>query len=141
VSLLPRRTPAPALAVIGTAALLIGGTVASAATTSKVWSATVTNGPTDHTVDGDTVAVRVDEDPSSLTAPHIRDTGIPTMELRSCHAAEATTAMDRLVTGRRVRMTTNSTTTSSLGRPVRRIDTFSGSTWVGQRADHLPSVG
>ena len=110
-------------------ALLATGSIASAATTSKVWSSTVTYGTYDHTIDGDTVAVKVDGDPSSLAPPHIRNTGIQTMEIGSCHAAEATAAMDRMVRGRKVRMTTSSTSTSSLGRPVRHIDVSTSTGW------------
>lgn len=111
-------------------ALLVSGSVASAASTSTVWSSTVTYGTTDHTVDGDTVAVRVDGDPGSLAPPHIRNTGIQTMEIGSCHAAEATTAMNSMVAGQRVRLTTNSTSASSLGRPVRHIDVSTSTGWL-----------
>ncbi|KQZ87972.1 hypothetical protein ASD62_00165 [Phycicoccus sp. Root563] len=132
-----RGPVAAALGLTCAAALLATGSVASAATTSKVWSAKVTYGTYDHTIDGDTVAIRVDGDPSSLTPPHIRNTGIQTMEIGSCHADEATAAMDRMVAGRRVRLTTNSTTASSLGRPVRHIDVSTSTGWLDTQLAQL----
>ena len=134
----PVRGPlAAGLGLVCATALVAAGSVASAATTSKVWSAKVTYGTSDHTVDGDTVAVRVDGDPSSLTPPHIRNTGIQTMEVGSCHAAEATAAMNRMVAGRRVRLTTNDTTTSSLGRAVRHIDVSTSTGYVDTQLAQL----
>ncbi|GAA2729955.1 hypothetical protein GCM10009867_00330 [Pedococcus aerophilus] len=134
----PARGPlAAALGLTCAAALLATGSIASAATTSKVWAATVTYGTYDHTVDGDTVAVRVDGDPSTLTPPHVRNTGIQTMEIGSCHAAEATASMNRLVAGKRLRMTTNATSASSLGRPVRHIDVSTSTGWVDTQLAQL----
>ena len=137
-----RQVRRPLAALVGLACatgLLASGSVASAASTSKVWSAPVTYGTTDHTIDGDTVAVRVDGDPSSVVPPHIRNTGIQTMEIGSCHAAEATAAMNRMVAGRRVRMTTNVTTTSSLGRPVRHLDVSTSTGWLDVQLAQLRS--
>ena len=59
------------------------------------------------------------------------------MEVGSCHAAEATAAMDRLVAGQRVRMTTNATSTSSLGRPVRHIDVSTTDGWLDVQLSQL----
>ncbi|MEP6856017.1 MAG: lamin tail domain-containing protein [Pedococcus sp.] len=132
-----RRPLAAALGLTCAAALLATGSVASAATTSKVWSAKVTYGTSDHTIDGDTVAVRVDGDSSSVVPPHIRNTGIQAMEIGSCHAAQATAAMDRMVAGRRVRLTTSATTTSSLGRPVRHLDVSTSNGWLDVQLSQL----
>jgi endonuclease YncB( thermonuclease family) len=128
--------------VFGGLAALAATTVGAApggfaATTSLVWSAKVTYGHTDHTIDGDTVAVRVDGDPASMTPPHVRNTGIQTMEIGQCHADAATAAMDAMVAGRRVRMTTNNTAATSLGRPVRHIDVQSGTSWVDVQLSQL----
>lgn len=147
---LPHRT-ARATATAAALTLAVGAAVATAgaagaATTSKVWSSTVTYGWTDHTVDGDTVAVKVDGDPSTVEPPHVRNAGIQTMELGTCHADEATRSMSSLVAGKRVRMTTSSTSASSLGRPVRHIDVSTGSGWLDtqlvqlQRGHALPVI-
>ncbi len=134
-----RRPLAALLGVACATGLLASGSVASAASTSKVWSAPVTYGTTDRTIDGDTVAVRVDGDTSSVAAPHIRNTGIQAMEIGSCHAAEATAAMDRMVAGRRVRLTTSAVATSSLGRPVRHLDVSTSTGWLDVQLAQLRS--
>jgi endonuclease YncB( thermonuclease family) len=121
-------------AVAGVAAAVTLGVVVAAplaaAPQSVVWTSKLAYGTTDHTLDGDTVAVRVDGDSSSVAPPHVRNAGIQAMETGECHAAAATASMDALTRGKRLRLTTADATTASQGRPVRYIDAQSGSTWV-----------
>lgn len=103
---------------------------ASAAGTSRVWSSPVTYGTVVSVDDGDSVVVRVDGDSSAVAPVHIRNAGIQTMETGTCHASQATTAMRGLVTGKRVRLSLANPAASSMGRPVRYVDAWNGTTWV-----------
>ncbi len=149
-----RRTSSPsrsrAATTVGLVAVALGAVVAaplSAAPTSAVWSSKVVTGTTDHTIDGDTVAVRVSGDPSGVTPPHIRNSGIQAMETGQCHAAQATAAMDRLTRGKTVRLSTTDVATSSQGRPARYLDVQSSTGWVDvqlaqlQQGHALPLAG
>lgn len=117
-----RAVGAAVVGIIGFGLAALGGPPAGAATTSLVWSAPTTYGSTDRTIDGDTVAVRVDGDGTDVAPPHVRNTGIQAMEVGQCHSAEATAAMKVLVTGQRVQLTTTNAASSSMGRPVRHIE-------------------
>ena len=103
---------------------------ASAATTSKVWASKVTYGTVVGIDDGDSVVVRVDGDPSTVAPVHIRNAVIQTMETGTCHASQATAAMRALATGKRVRLSLANPAASSLGRPVRFVDAWNGTSWV-----------
>ena len=121
-----------AATVVGLGVSLAAGsaTSASAAGTSLVWGSKVTYGTVVSVDDGDSVVVRVEGDSSSIAPVHIRNAGIQTMETGTCHAAEATTAMRGLVSGKRVRLSLGNPAASSMGRPVRYVDAWNGSAWV-----------
>lgn len=113
-----------------TAASLLAEGSAGAATTSLVWSRSVSYGTVVGVDDGDSVVVKVDGDSGSVAPVHIRNAGIQTMETGTCHAAQATAAMTGLVKGKRVRLSLANPSASSLGRPVRYVDAWNGSAWA-----------
>ncbi len=118
-----RVTAAALVGALGLGLASFGGVdAARGSSTSVIWDFSTTSGSTDHTIDGDTVAVRVEGDPPDVTPPHVRNAGIQTMEVGDCHAAEATAAMKTMVAGKTVRMTINNPAASSFGRPVRYLD-------------------
>jgi endonuclease YncB( thermonuclease family) len=124
-----RRTVAvvAALAAAATTAGVVPVTSATAATASNVWGSSVTYGTVTGIDDGDSVVVRVDGD---STAIHVRNAGIQTMETGTCHAAQANAAMTSLASGKRVRLSLANPTASSMGRPVRYVDSWNGTAWV-----------
>jgi lamin tail-like protein len=138
-SRLPTALRAAAAAVIGITGFSLAalGGPAGATTTSLIWSAPVTYGSTDHALDGDTVAVRVDGDGADVTPPHVRNSGIQTMEVGECHAADATAAMRTLTSGKRLRMSALDPLSSSLGRPLRYLDVETPSGWVDPQLSQL----
>lgn len=79
--------------------------------------------------DGDTVAVDIAGDGTS-TPVTVRNAGIQSMELGECHADAATQVMRSAALGRQVRVTAVSSTSSSLGRPLRHVDANVDGTWV-----------
>lgn len=119
-----RRTVATAGLAI--AAVLVAGTPAFA---SWVQGQTVTTGKVTKIVDGDTELVDVYGDGIS-TPQTIRNTGIQAMELGQCHSSEATKAMTAAALGKTVRLSAHSASASSLGRPVRYVDSASSSGYV-----------
>ena len=103
-------------------ASVVAASAAGAGERSVVWNSKVTYGTALRAMDGDTEEVRVTGDPSWLTPPQVRNTGIQTMEIGQCHAGQASAAMSALTKGKQVRMTAVNPATSSLGRPVRLVD-------------------
>lgn len=73
------------------------------------------------TLDGDTLAVDVWGDGTTVAQP-IRNSGIQAMELGQCHSAEATKNMNLLTYGKHVKLTAKYASATSLGRPVRYVD-------------------
>lgn len=142
-----RATAAAAALTVAVGAAVATAGVAGAVDRSSVWSKNVVYGSTDHTIDGDTEAIRVDGDPSTLAPPHIRNSGIQAMEVGQCHAAQAAASMDQLTRGKRVRLSTTDVAQQSQGRPARYVDVLSGSSWVDvqlaqlQRGHALPLPG
>jgi endonuclease YncB( thermonuclease family) len=133
-----RVTAAALVGALGLTLASLGGVdTARGSSTSVIWDSATTSGLIDHTIDGDTVAVRVEGDPPDVTPPHVRNAGIQTMETGDCHAAEATSAMKSLVTGRAVRMTINDPAASSLGRPVRYLDVQTSTGWTDPQLSQL----
>lgn len=126
----PRRTLTVGLTGALAAAALLTGGGADAATTSVVWSKSVSYGTVVGIDDGDSVVVKVDGDSSTVAPVHIRNAGIQTMETGTCHAAQATAAMTALAKDKRVRLSIADPSATSVGRPIRYVDAWNGSAWV-----------
>ena len=130
----PFRTLVTALASTALLGALAAGTAAPAHAVlvpdSRVWSYGTVYGKVTNVVDGDTVDVKVQGDASSVPAVSIRNNGIQATEKGQCHYSEAKAAMYKLTYGKTVRLTTKYVKESSLGRPVRYVDVWNGSTWV-----------
>jgi len=125
------------VAAVGSAVLgglVVAGTTAPAqavlAPSSRVWSYGTVYGTVTNVVDGDTVDVKIQGDSSTVGAVSIRNNGIQATEKGQCHYSEAKAAMSKLTYGKTVRLTTKYVTESSLGRPVRYVDVWNGTTWV-----------
>ena len=73
-------------------------------------------------VDGDTIMVDIWGD-GTTTPVAVRNNGIQAMEVGQCHASTATAVLAKaLPVGSTVRLTAQSSSSSSLGRPVRYVD-------------------
>ncbi|MGG5259002.1 lamin tail domain-containing protein [Phycicoccus avicenniae] len=102
-------------------ALGVAAVAALAAATPAVSASVSQQGTVVAVVDGDTVDVDIDGDGTSRPVA-IRNAGLQTMETGQCHAADATAVMRSVALGQRVRLTAASSSSSSLGRPVRTVD-------------------
>jgi endonuclease YncB( thermonuclease family) len=130
----PRRhagSPRRGRRVGATAALTLVGVMLATSPAAASWIQTQTSaeGKVVRVRDGDTVDVDVWGDGTS-TPQTIRNTGIQAMETGQCHAAQATKLMTSLAAARTVRLTARYASTSSLGRPVRYVDSQSGSVFT-----------
>jgi endonuclease YncB( thermonuclease family) len=132
-----RAGAAAVVGITGFSLAVVGGPSADAATTSLIWSAPVTYGATDRALDGDTIAVRVDGDGTDVAPPHVRNSGIQTMEVGQCHADAATAAMRTLTAGKRLRLSAINPASSSLGRPLRYIDVETPDGWFDPQLSQL----
>jgi endonuclease YncB( thermonuclease family) len=133
-ALCPRRHAAASRQgrrVGATAALTLVGVLLAMSPAAASWIQTQTSaeGKVVRVRDGDTVDVDVWGDGTS-TPQTIRNTGIQAMETGQCHSAEATTLMTSLAAAKTVRLTARYASTSSLGRPVRYVDSRSGSVFT-----------
>jgi hypothetical protein len=79
--------------------------------------------------DGDTVDVDVWGDGTTKPVT-IRNAGLQAMELGECHADAAKAAMSAAAMGKTVQLTSATSNTLSLGRPVRFVDAVDGTTSV-----------
>jgi endonuclease YncB( thermonuclease family) len=86
--------------------------------------------------DGDTVDVDVWGDGTTKPVT-IRNAGLQAMELGECHADAAKAAMSAAAMGKTVQLTSATSNTLSLGRPVRFVDAVDGTTSVDTQLEVL----
>lgn len=120
-----------ALIALGVAVVAAVAAAAPAVSVSSDQRGTVV-----HVVDGDTVDVDIAGDGTSRPVT-IRNAGLQTMELGQCHADDAAAVMRQVALGKTVRVTAQSSGSTSLGRPVRTVDVIGSSGTVDTQLEVL----